>query len=373
MSKMQEQPVESRPKLTFHLDSRDPLFGAVSVSGLSSDLLLHLKSERQPAARLRLAFHVFVTGSMDQEQALPAVAGTFHPLHDGLYFVPLFPFEPGLSYTATFNFSSVAEPNISEAIRLCFTPPTSASRAAAHVVSVFPSGDRLPENLLRFYIEFSAPMQRGFAEAHISVIDSHGRPADDVLYRPPLELWDREMKRLTVLLDPGRLKRAVGPNRALGPPLKTGAWYTLRIKRGIRDAQNQAVANDFDKIFYVSEAVRTPVSLAKWTLASPGAGTKDPLLIEFPRVMDHALALNSIAVKQEEGELVPGSVYLNRDERCWLFVPSGLWGAGHYVVQVSPDLEDVCGNNLQGAFDRPLATATVTGPGPQTEVPFTLA
>jgi len=79
-------------------------------------------------------------------------------------------------------------------------------RALTTVTHVFPSCDLLPENLLRFYVCFSDSMQRGRALDEISLFDSDGRPVEDVLYRPPVELWDRTMRHLTVLLDPGRLK-----------------------------------------------------------------------------------------------------------------------------------------------------------------------
>src|ERR1700741_2432210 len=101
--------------------------------------------------------------------------------------------------------------------------------AVTEVTHIFPLSDVLPENLLRFYVCFSNSMQRGRASEDISLLDSDGQPVADALYRPPCELWDRRMQHLTVLLDPGRLKRWVGPNRELGPPLKAGQAYTLAV------------------------------------------------------------------------------------------------------------------------------------------------
>jgi hypothetical protein len=115
------------------------------------------------------------------------------------------------------------------------------SLLATEVEKVFPSSDALPENLLRFYVYFSNSMQRGRAEAEIALLGPDGEPASDTLYRVPVELWDRSMKCLTVLLDPGRLKRGVGPNRELGPPLKAGQVYTLAVGAGILDLSGRGL------------------------------------------------------------------------------------------------------------------------------------
>jgi hypothetical protein len=60
-----------------------------------------------------------------------------------------------------------------------------------------------------------------------------------VLYRAPVELWDRSMQHLTILVDPGRLKRGVGPNRELGPPLKVGDEYALVAGSGLVDLSGE--------------------------------------------------------------------------------------------------------------------------------------
>jgi len=47
--------------------------------------------------------------------------------------------------------------------------------ATTTVVRVFPSADKLPENHLRFYLHFSAPMNRGEAYAHLKLLDENGK------------------------------------------------------------------------------------------------------------------------------------------------------------------------------------------------------
>jgi hypothetical protein len=168
-------------------------------------------------------------------------------LKDGVQFFPHFPLEPGVRYYARFDPRLLAYPELSNVATLEFSLPGQVGTLPTHVQHVFPSSDLLPENLLRFYVCFSNSMQRGRAEEYISLLDPNGRPVPDVLYRPPVELWDRTMRHLTVLLDPGRLKRGVGPNRELGPPLKAGQEYTFVIGSGILDLSGRPLRDSFYK------------------------------------------------------------------------------------------------------------------------------
>ena len=50
--------------------------------------------------------------------------------------------------------------------------PEKPARATTRVAAIYPSRDLLPENLLHFYIYFSAPMSRGEAYQRITLIDA---------------------------------------------------------------------------------------------------------------------------------------------------------------------------------------------------------
>ena len=51
------------------------------------------------------------------------------------------------------------------------------------------------------------------------------------------ELWDGERRRLTLLLDPGRIKRGLVPNQETGYPLIEGVPVVVRIDTAFRDAE----------------------------------------------------------------------------------------------------------------------------------------
>jgi hypothetical protein len=212
----------------------------------------------------------------------------------------------------------------------------------------------LPENLLRFYVCFSNSMQRGRVDTEVSVLGPDGAPAPDVLYRAPVELWDRNMTCLTILLDPGRLKRGVGPNRELGPPLKVGEEYTLAIGSGMTDLSGHRLQKTVYKRFRVTEAVREYIAVERWKIGLPVIGSCEPLILAFPCPLDWALLPHAITIVSADERSIEGHAVIDRGERRWSFAPASPWAAGSYRVRVASTLEDVCGNSVIAAFDRPL-------------------
>lgn len=331
-------------------------YGCVRVSNLPSSLIALLRESEAAAGLLPSLFRVqVVDAGMHSDDMLPDVCGQHEVFHDAVQFTPLFPFDSGVRFRATFDPLLLGHPELTEILALQFSPPREAAVSRAEVVRVFPSGGELPENVLRFYVSFSSPMQRGWACEHVGLLDEDGEPAADTLYRTPVELWDRSMRCLTVLLDPGRLKRGVGPNRELGPPLKPGRRYSLMIGDGILDSLGQQLSASYRKQFTVTEAVRAPITIDHWRLLPPSVGSYDSLTLAFPRALDWALLWNAVTVVHEDGSLVAGWVSVEEDETRWCFSPALPWTAGAYVLQVDPTLEDVCGNSLRGAFDTPLS------------------
>src|SRR5262249_56091734 len=85
------------------------------------------------------------------------------------------------------------------------------------VEHVYPSRKELPENLLRFYFHFSAPMSRGDVYQYIRLLDAAGKPIEAPFLELEQELWDESGRRFTLLIDPGRIKRGLKPREEGGP------------------------------------------------------------------------------------------------------------------------------------------------------------
>jgi len=90
------------------------------------------------------------------------------------------------------------------------------------VQHVFPSAAALPANQLKFYVQFSAPMSRGEAWKHIRLLNHEGKPVDLPFLELDQELWDPNYQRLTILFDPGRIKRGLLPREEAGPIIEQG-------------------------------------------------------------------------------------------------------------------------------------------------------
>lgn len=344
----------NQPALIVDSDPHEPGSRCVSVRNLHPDLIASLGSQ-EVGHLLPSVFRVrVVRPDAPGDEDLPDVLGHHEVLESGVRFIPYLPFDSGIRFRAIFDPGPLGDPQFSEVLTLEFSLSRAVSTVRTQVKQVFPSSDSLPENLLRFYVCFSNPMQRGRSEEQIRLLGPDGRPAPDTLYRPPVELWDRTMRHLTILLDPGRLKRRVGPNRELGPPLKAGQKYTLAIGPGMIDFSGCSLGESSNKSFRVIEAIREPIAIQQWTIQPPPAKSREPLVIMFPTPLDWAMLWRAITIAPEGGHPINGRITIGADESRWSFTPTGPWSEGSYYIRIAPDLEDICGNNLSGAFDRPL-------------------
>jgi hypothetical protein len=333
--------------------------GSVSLCCLGSGLFAVLANSTRLGDLLKCIFRVTVAEvSSPLGDDLPDVSGSYLLCDHEVRFIPTFPFDSGVKYRVIFDARPLGIVLTEEPPMLEFLVPSDQKAPAlTEVTHIFPSSDLLPENLLRFYVCFSNSMQRGRALDEISLLDSEGQPVPDALYRPPVELWDKTMRRLTVLLDPGRLKRWVGPNVELGPPLKAGETYTLEIGSGMIDLHGRQLGERFRKRFLVADPVREHISVKSWELLPPVTGSRQALVLLFKNPLDWALLFQTITVRSAEGDVIAGKVAVDQCERRWSSTPASPWVAGVYQICVRSSLEDVCGNSIGGAFDRPIASA----------------
>jgi hypothetical protein len=348
------QPVTAlthQPALTIESDPGGAGW-CVRVRNLGPGFVASLGERADSLLRVKVA----EAGQSDDED-LPDIAGDHEILRDGVRFVPHFPFESGVPLRAILDLRALEQPGFAEVRTLEFSFRRETTAEKTEVRQVFPSQGVLPENLLRLYVRFSNPMQRGRVADNIEVLGPDGRPAPDVLYRAPVELWDSSMTCLTVLLDPGRLKRGVGPNRVLGPPLKAGQRYALAIGPGMIDAYGRPLREGFTKSFSVSDAIREPIAIEKWKVRIPEIGGHQSLELVFPRPLDWAQLWRGITVASEGGQPISGRTGIDLDETRWRFTPDARWQAGTYSIRVSAGLEDVCGNTPYGPFDGPFRSA----------------
>ena len=193
-------------------------------------------------------------------------------------------------------------------------------------------------------------MRRGDAWDYIRLLDRSGKPLDLPFLEVDQELWDAETKRLTVLFDPGRIKRGVLPRDEAGTALTEGAEYTLVINSEWRDHNGAPLLSEFRKKFRVLPEARAGIELKSWSLKPPSTGDS-ALIVDFPAPLDYALLNRLLTVLGPEGRPVDGTITLARNEAQWQFRPDKPWSAGAHELRVDTALEDVAGNRVGRPFD----------------------
>lgn len=286
--------------------------------------------------QMEAGFRVYVDGVA----GAPAVMGTYSMLDGIVRFVPRFPLQPGLTYRAEWTGSKpvlfkIARPEI---------------RPTARLEHIYPSAAELPANQLKLYLQFSAPMSRGEAFRRIHLLDDHGVEVSAPFLEIEEELWDGEGKRLTVLFDPGRIKRGLVPHNEAGPALVAGRSYRIVVDRDWLDAAGTPLMESYTKQFRVLPDDRTPPTMSNWRLQIPTAGSREPMQVDLPEPLDAAL-LRRLVWVERDGRRVEGRSELSNEERRWSFNPTEPWEAGKYLLQAGSIVEDLAGNRLDRKFD----------------------
>ena len=301
----------------------------------------------------------------------PALAGRYQVVGDVVRFTPQFALRPGMNYQARFfppPRSQIESPALyTKDIRIPAPPPAEPTR----VTTIYPSAKTLPENQLRFYVHFSAPMAAGNAYEHVKLLKANGEVVGRAFLEIGEELWDGSGQRLTLLFDPGRVKKGLSPRAQFGPVLEAGQSYRLVIDKAWRDANGQSLAASFEKAFTAGPAVETAVNFKQWRTTPPAANTREALVILFPRSLDRALLMRMITVADAGGKEVAGQITLADDERRWEFSPIQPWVGGQFSLVVDTALEDSTGNNLARPFEVDVFDRVDDKPGPElVRIPF---
>ncbi len=277
-------------------------------------------------------------GDPISDTRLPPMLGRYSFASNTLHFEPMFPLEPGVTYRAVL---AGEKPVVA-----VFRVPKRATSPTTVVSRIYPSADVLPENLLKFYVHFSAPMSRGGIYNYIELRGESGRPIELPFLELDEELWDPPMQRLTLFIDPGRIKRGVKPLEEVGPALEAGKAFSLVIRRDWHDATGAPLKSDFVKKFRVGPPDRDPPDPGTWKIEPPKAQTTDPLRVHFPKPMDHALALRLFSV-----ENVQVAKTMLDDERQLILAPEKPWQPGSYKLLTQMTIEDLAGNNIGKPFE----------------------
>lgn len=280
----------------------------------------------------------------------------------GRYFVTgrTIVFDPSFDFITDQNYTVVTRKDDGNSKTITslkeFSINSASETIKSEVLMIYPSAATLPENTLRFYIHFSTPMKPHLATKFIKLVDAEGNEDTTAFMKFKQELWSEDRRRLTLLMDPGRIKRGVAQNLTQGPALLEGKSYSIVVDEGWPSASGKQEMSKFKKTFSVTSALRTLPNTKFWRIDSPEISTVNPLLIIFDRPFDHQLAKRSIRLLDEGGSFIPGKVSIEANEKAWRFHPKQAWSGASIQVVVDARLEDVAGNNFKDLLDHSIET-----------------
>jgi hypothetical protein len=377
---------------------------AIEIAGLPAADLAALRAASLTPDEWAALLRVTVDGRANEPGDRPAVLGAYAVDDAAIRFAPLYGLDPGLPYKVVFTPSLL--PGRADAgkaawrsrqIETIVRTPAVERQPTTRIVRTYPTAEVIPENQLRMYVEFSAPMGFRSGAEHVRLLDAAGALVEGAFLPLDLGLWNADRTRYTLLFDPGRVKSGILPNETLGKAIASGRSYTLEIDAAWRDAQGQPLAEPFRRRFRVGAAVEAAIDPSAWRVTAPAAFTTHPLRVAFPRPLDYALLKRALVVVSlgSEGRdpggdrgtessrrdtdpgiverAVAGRIAVGNAETEWLFTPETSWQAGEYGLAVLPVLEDPAGNRVGRPFEVPTAEATAEGRTGSTRiVPFTI-
>ena len=356
----------SRPAIALR-DQSNGGAAYVEVTGLSSAELRAVRRAALTDAQWSRLLRVAVG------DAAPGMLGRYEVTGSVLRFTPQFALDPGRPYVVRFDPSHLpgADASVAPPIVATVTVPARQVAPSTTVARVYPSGDVVPENLLRMYVEFSGPMGRPSGIPHMKLLGSDGREIEGAFLPLDYEFWDPGHMRFTAFLDPGRVKSGILPNTQMGRALDTGRTVTLVISRVWRDEHGLPLKNDYQRVLQVGPAAEKPLDPRSWRIEPPpAAGSRQALAVTFPRPLDHGLLMRALGVTRT-GASVAGDVTVEDHETRWTFTPREPWRAGQYNLLALDILEDVAGNQIGKAFEVDNFESVDKGPDPERiTIPF---
>ena len=218
------------------------------------------------------------------------------------------------------------------------------------ILAIYPTTDSIPVNILRFYVQFSAPMQEMDILKHIHLQNEEGKNISGIFFENQYELWSENRTKVTLIIDPGRVKLGLLANNTMGRAFDVGKLYTLKVDSLLLDFNDQKLRNSFSKTFIAVQQDTIAPDTKKWELLLPKVNTCESLVINFNDKIDHISAQTLTKIRKGNKE-IKGKISLQNGEEQWLFTPKNKWQMGEYQVIVHPKLEDIAANSVHQTFD----------------------
>jgi len=348
---------DSKPRIVLNADTPRPTIDVLDVPDRALIELGTLDTREAWAAVLK------VSVGPDQQAMIGQYA-----IEDGrIRFTPMFPLDRGRQYHVAFM------PPGGQAVTATVGLPAPDTTPVTLVAQVYPTAEVVPENQLRLYIHFSAPMGMRGGLDFVHLLDEAGQEVKDPFLPLDAEFWNEDRTRYTVFFDPGRQKRGIAPIAEMGRSLTEGKSYTLVIDSAWRDGNGLPLKQAYKRTFKVGPPDERPLDPKAWKIITPVAGSSEPLSITFPEPLDHGLLLRALGILGPNRRPLDGQVRVGTQELIWSFSPEEPWKAGAYNIVAFASLEDLAGNRIGRAFEvDQFDRADASSEPERTLIPFTV-
>lgn len=281
----------------------------------------------------------------DGKESETALLGDYSVKKDTLLFRPRFEMGAGLSFRIRYSCGRDTLKGLYETPLL----PESLLKKVM-IREIYPRMDTIPENILAFSIEFSAPMPGNeWAYRYIQLYNDRKEPVQQPWYHKTRWINDRTM---VLTLHPGRIKKGISYFAYLGPVFESGRKYTLEISPEVAPPYSGMTVQPFVKDFMVTGPVTGRARVLKRRLRLPKKNSSKSLDIVFDRSMDFYSVSKGISVQNyTDGKEVAGTFRPGATDRQWSFIPEKPWTGTRYSIFFSKNLTDICGNSLNRSFE----------------------
>ena len=207
-------------------------------------------------------------------------------------FTPVFPLDPGRQYHVRFDPARLpGPPALGAADRGTVGQPAPDAAPSTVVTRVYPTGDVVPENLLRMYIEFSAPMGRPSGIEYMKLLDDSGKEIPGAFLPLDYEFWSPGPYAVhRVLRSRAASRTAFCRTSRWAARSNAGRSVTLVISREWRDEHGLPLKEEFRRVLRVGPAGRQPLDTARGAFSRPPPAARDGVVVTFPEPLDHGAA-----------------------------------------------------------------------------------
>jgi hypothetical protein len=202
---------------------------------------------------------------------------------------------------------------------------------------IYPSGEEVPQNLLRIEVRPPGPLQARPHRLLVGLFDGDGRLLHDRVDVFTSHRADKRNLEL-VLLRPGRSRLSWGANvpLTLRRSLQTGELVSFVV-------EHPESGVTLRKYWRVGDSDSTPPAPQRWRLSRPRHGSLERLEVKLDEAIS-ASALVAMAILGPDHIRVLGEVELDEAETLWRLRPTHPWGLGQCELITLPELEDSAGN-----------------------------